>query len=210
MMFPVSTKILRPARRGRRPREQGPALDRARLVETALSFARSGGLESLNIRTVASGLGVSPRLIYHHVRDKEELLALLTDAVLDGRMPDLAPDDWETRLRNVAQAVQFAYREYPGSAAFILSRSANRLEQPNALKIRTALFEAFAQAGLEREQQHEMLVLFSIIVLGNVVVAESLPDEGRLAMQRETLEAAFARGVEMLVAAVRAAGAAAG
>ena len=34
--------------------------------------------EALNIRPVAQRLGVSPRLLYHHVRDKEAMLALLT------------------------------------------------------------------------------------------------------------------------------------
>lgn len=194
------------SRRGRRPQAEGPALDRARLLQALLAMARERGVGALNIRAVAHALGVSPRLIYHHVSGKEEMLALLTDELLRGRMPDLSPPDWETRLRNVAEAVQLAYRDYPGSAAFILSRSANRLEQPNALLVREAIFDALAQAGLDQGQQEEMLILFSVVVLGNVVVAESLDlQEDALAVTRGKVEAAFARSTDMLIRAVRAA-----
>jgi AcrR family transcriptional regulator len=194
------------SRRGRRPLAEGPALDRARLVSTLIDMARSGGVAALNIRPVAQALGVSPRHIYHHVRDKEEMLGLVTDEILRGRMPDLSSADWETRLRNIAAAVHLAYRDVPGSAAFILSRSANRLDQPNALRIREAIFAALEQAGLDRAQSEEILILFSVVVLGNVIVAESLPlADGELAVQREKVEAAFARSTDMLLATIRSA-----
>ncbi|MBA2933696.1 TetR/AcrR family transcriptional regulator C-terminal domain-containing protein [Sphingomonas sp. CGMCC 1.13654] len=166
-------------------------------------MARSGGIDALNIRSVALALCVSPRLIYNHVRDKEDMLALLTDEILRDRMPDLSATDWRTRLRNIAAAVQSAYRDYPGSAAFILSRSANRLGQPNALRVRTAIFGALEEAGLDRHRQEEILVLFSVIVLGSVVVAESLPsDERDMAIARARAEMAFGRGTDMLIQAI--------
>lgn len=202
----ISATPIAPARRGRRPQAEGPALDRTRLIQALLDMARSKGMGALNIRPVAQALGVSPRLIYHHVSGKEEMLALLTDEILRDRMPDLAPAGWESRLRNIATAVQLAYRDYPGSASFILSRSANRLEQPNALRIREAIFGALAQAGLDRDRQEEFLILFSVVVLGNVVVAESLPaQEQDLAMTRGKVEAAFARSTDMLIQAIHAA-----
>ncbi len=195
-----------PPRRGRRRQADGPALDRIRLIQTLLDMAREGGVEALNIRPVALRLGVSPRLLYHHVQNKEEMLGLLTDEIMRGRMPDLSPSDWEERLRNITRAVHLAYRDYAGSAAFILSRSANRLEQPNALAIRQAIFTAFAQAGLDQRQSEEMLVIFSVVVMGNAVVAESLDaNDARLAMQRDLIEAAFMRSTDMLLAAIRAA-----
>jgi len=50
-----------------------------------------------------------------------------------------------------------------------------------------------------------MLVIFSVIVLGNVVVSESLDDnDNRLAMQRNVVEAALTRATDMLLTAIRA------
>jgi hypothetical protein len=48
-----------------------------------------------------------------------------------------------------------------------------------------------------------MLVLFSVIVLGSVVVAESLPSNQReMAMARARVERAFGRGTDMLIQAI--------
>ena len=50
-----------------------------------------------------------------------------------------------------------------------------------------------------------MLVIFAVIVFGNVVVAESLEDnDERLAMQRDVVEAAFTRAIDMLLDAIHA------
>ena len=199
MPEPPDVSLL-PPRRGRRPQAEGPALDRSRLVATLKDMARSGGIDALNIRPVARQLGVSPRLIYHYVRNKDEMLALLTDEILASRMPDLSAASWQERLRRIADAVQLAYREFPGSAAFILSRSANQLALPRATKIRTAIFDAFREAGLSAREGEEMLVIFSVVILGNVVVAESLDkNTERLAMQRDVVEAAFGRSADMLL-----------
>ncbi|ARS26836.1 hypothetical protein ACFB49_23240 [Sphingomonas sp. DBB INV C78] len=192
-----------PGRRGRRPLVEGPALDRKRLTDTLVEMAHARGIEALSIRAVAQALGVSPRLIYLHVRDKEEMLGLLTDEILRARMPDLTSGDWQTRLRRIVAAVHVAYRDVPGSAGFILGRSANRLDQPHALKIRQAIFAALGQAGLDERQCEEMLILFSVVVLGNVVIAESLPAaDAQLAVRRERVEAAFARSTDMLLDAI--------
>ena len=193
MPEPPDVSLL-PPRRGRRPQTEGPALDRSRLVATLKDMARSGGIDALNIRPVARQLGVSPRLIYHYVRNKDEMLALLTDEILASRMPDLSAASWQERLRRIADAVQLAYREFPGS------RSANQLALPRATKIRTAIFDAFREAGLSAREGEEMLVIFSVVILGNVVVAESLDkNTERLAMQRDVVEAAFGRSADMLL-----------
>lgn len=47
-------------------------------MRVALDMARSGGIDALNILSVAQALGVFPRLIYNHVRDKEDMFALRT------------------------------------------------------------------------------------------------------------------------------------
>src|SRR3546814_1631608 len=43
--------------------------------------ARTEGVEALNMRRVARELGVSARLLYHHVRNKDEMVELLADEI---------------------------------------------------------------------------------------------------------------------------------
>lgn len=199
-------KLDQAKRRGRPPQALGPALDRTRLVFTMLEMAREGGMDSLNIRPVAKRLGVSPRLIYHHVQDKDEMLCLLTDAILRGRLPDLSDSDWQSRLRSLARAVRLAYRDFPGSAAFILAHTPNDLSQPNALAFREAVTAALKDAGLTERQCEEMRIVFSVVVLGGVVLAESRRDDHPgMGLPQDVIEAASERATDVMIAGVLAA-----
>jgi TetR/AcrR family tetracycline transcriptional repressor len=160
--------------RGRRRLADGPALDQARIIETLLNIARSEGLAALNMRRVGSELGVSSRLLYHYVRDKEEMIELLTDAITARSMPDLSHPDWEVRLRNVAAAARNAYTDFPGVPAMILSRSISRVSQPHAAAVREGVLQALRDAGLSKDNVEISYIQFSVILLGSLVMRENV------------------------------------
>ncbi|GAA0482750.1 TetR/AcrR family transcriptional regulator [Streptomyces olivaceiscleroticus] len=81
------------ARRGRPAR-----LSRDRIVAAALDIVARGGSEALSMRRVADALGCSPMSLYRHVRDKEELLVLMLDRIVDGLPRPALPDDPRARL----------------------------------------------------------------------------------------------------------------
>jgi AcrR family transcriptional regulator len=98
-----------PRKRGRRRLDEGPALDRDRLIATLLTIVEREGLAAINMRRVARDLDVSPRLIYHHIRDKETMLVTLFDQILARHMPKLDGLDWQETLRAVAATAPQAY-----------------------------------------------------------------------------------------------------
>ena len=57
-------------------------LSRAGLVATALDLVQADGLAALTMRGLADRLGVKPASLYWHVRDRDELIELLGDALL--------------------------------------------------------------------------------------------------------------------------------
>jgi TetR/AcrR family tetracycline transcriptional repressor len=61
-----------------RPRRPHP-LNRAELVEAALSIVDAEGLPALTMRRLADALGVEAMSLYHHVPSKEALLDLTVD-----------------------------------------------------------------------------------------------------------------------------------
>jgi TetR/AcrR family transcriptional regulator, tetracycline repressor protein len=69
-----------PYRDTRRPRERRP-LDRKQVVQAALALLDEVGLDALTMRTLAERLGVKAASLYRHVRDKQDLLALLADEI---------------------------------------------------------------------------------------------------------------------------------
>lgn len=95
-------------------------LSRERIIDAAISIADRDGLESLSMRRLAADLGVDPMSLYHHVGDKDGLLAAMTDAVIS-RIPQPGPDpDWATALRTAlldARATMLAHPWTPAAVA---------------------------------------------------------------------------------------------
>ena len=50
----------------------------------ALEIGTAEGLEAVSLRRLAQELGVTPMALYRHVRDKQDLINAMTEAVLDG------------------------------------------------------------------------------------------------------------------------------
>lgn len=156
------------------------------------------------MRRVARDLGVSPRLIYHHVRDKEAMLVTLFDEILSRHMPKLEGLGWEAVLREIAATAERAYAPYPGVAAAILARSVNATIQPHARIIREAVLTALVDAGLDPDQVETAYVQFSVFTLGSLVLRENI-DRGdeKLALTRARIERSLEMGLDMFLAGIR-------
>lgn len=75
----------------------------------------SQGFESLSMRPLARELGVSAMAIYHHVGNKNDLLALLVDAVLSRiEIPAADSGSWQDRLRSLNGRSSVVVASYPG------------------------------------------------------------------------------------------------
>jgi TetR/AcrR family tetracycline transcriptional repressor len=187
-----------PRRPGRRPLQEGPALDRERLLTALLELGRIEGVGALNMRRVAAELGVSTRLLYHFVRDKDEMLDLLADAILERNMPDLSDPDWRGRLRAIATTVRTACAGYPGLPAAILARALDRVDRPCAVTLRRTLFAAFAEAGLPPARAEAAYVNYAALVLGGMILLENARGADLL-VARERVQQSLESGLELLL-----------
>ncbi|MGH2444655.1 MAG: TetR/AcrR family transcriptional regulator [Candidatus Limnocylindria bacterium] len=61
-----------------------PGLTRGVVVAKALEIGTIEGLEAVSLRRLAQELGVTPMALYRHVRDKQDLINAMTEAVLEG------------------------------------------------------------------------------------------------------------------------------
>ncbi|MGH9107391.1 MAG: TetR/AcrR family transcriptional regulator, partial [Acidimicrobiales bacterium] len=68
----------------RRQRGRAPwgTISREAVVGKALELVEAGGYEAMTIRGLAAELGVAPMSLYHHVRDKDDLLDEVVDRLL--------------------------------------------------------------------------------------------------------------------------------
>ena len=146
-------------------------LDRARVVHTALDLMDHVGLDGLTMRRLAEALGVTAGSLYRHVRDKDELLVLLADA-LSGQVPMLAEDvPWRDALRSMAagyRRVLLAHRD----AARLLAGT--RPAGPRRLQHIETMLRVLVAAGFNGADAAWAAYHF------NNLVTESVADEVRL------------------------------
>ncbi len=74
------------------------------------------------MRKLGQELGVDPMSLYNHVRDKDDLLDGIADAVVGEIDPPSAGGDWRTSMRDVLLAARDAMLRHPWAAAVLESR----------------------------------------------------------------------------------------
>ncbi len=96
---------------GRRPR-----FTRAEIARAALRIADDEGIDALSMRRLAAELDAATMTLYHYIRTKDELLALVTDAVMgEVVLPpgEALPQDWREAVRVIAHRSRVVLGRHP-------------------------------------------------------------------------------------------------
>jgi AcrR family transcriptional regulator len=89
-------------------------LTRELIVEVALARAVADGFESLSTRRLADDLGVTPMALYRHVRNKDEIVDAVVDALLRTvAAPRAARSDWRGWLEEQARSLRGLFQRHP-------------------------------------------------------------------------------------------------
>src|SRR5215831_19159923 len=89
-----------------RPRRKRRTLDQPQVVRAALVLLDDVGLDELTMRRLAERLDVKAASLYRHVRNKEELLALLGDEISAEIPLPTASGSWRDQLAASAHNVR--------------------------------------------------------------------------------------------------------
>ncbi|GAA3162746.1 hypothetical protein GCM10010466_62130 [Planomonospora alba] len=91
-------------RRERHPVSTGPNGERERVVRAAIALADAQGFEAVSMRSIAATLGIPTMSLYGLLRGKEELAALMVDAVFgELELPQEPPPGWRAHLELAAR-----------------------------------------------------------------------------------------------------------
>jgi AcrR family transcriptional regulator len=101
-------------RRDERVQPRRRILEREEIVTAALAIADRDGFDAVSMRRVAGELGVGAMSLYHYVVDKDELVALMADALsgellVEGELPG----DWRGALREIAHRTYATFLRHP-------------------------------------------------------------------------------------------------
>jgi AcrR family transcriptional regulator len=100
----------RPAPGTRRPR-----LTREQIAAAALAIADAEGFEAVSMRRIADALGAGTMTLYHYMRTKTDLLALMDDALMaEALVPEgEMPAGWREGLAAIARRSRDAFIAHP-------------------------------------------------------------------------------------------------
>lgn len=94
---------------------------RSDVVDRAITVLDEYGLESLTMRRLATELGVQPSALYHHVPNKQTLLAAVADEILArGRRPRHART-WDRRVVELCSELRDAMLAYRDGAEVVVT-----------------------------------------------------------------------------------------
>jgi AcrR family transcriptional regulator len=177
-----------------RPRVRRDHLDEQAIVGAAVKLARNR-LAELTMRTLANELEVSVGALYKHVSGRDELLAMVVDAVLD-RAPRMGVDvgDGWLALRAQVLGVQALLDRYPGLDEAVTAHSPR---SPKADELRREGMAALQRERLSADDAHKVYRAVTWLWLGSRTALE-----GR-ARRRADIDT-FAEALDILIAGLKA------
>jgi AcrR family transcriptional regulator len=179
----------RPERGARRPK-----FTRDQIASTALAIADAEGFAAVSMRRIAAELGAGTMTLYYYVRTKDELVALMDDAIMaEVLIPaDEFPSHWYDALAAVAMSTWDVLMRHP----WALNALQNATAGPNAMRHFEQSLAAIADTGLAGADKFALLALVDDYVHGNVLRTAEISTGA--VMDDETVEAAIQYGQDQL------------
>lgn len=188
------------------------------VVSAALRVLNEHGLEACSMRRVAAELDVQPSALYHHVPNKQSLLALMADRIVrgvgrgsssesgadvPGSTDDVDPRALCIELRDAMLAVRDGADVVATAEAFRLGSSAieRRLaELVGADGARTLLFYTFGHA--QSTQTHRQAAAFGALLAASEGAGSASTDDSADpagAAGDVDLDGSYARGLDIIL-----------
>jgi AcrR family transcriptional regulator len=146
------------------PASRRPAHTRADIARAAVEIADAEGFDAVSMRRVAQRLGAGTMTLYHYVRNKDELITLMSDAVMsEVLVPDeeLA-DDWRTAVTQIATRTRNTFAAHH----WIFERMGDGRPGPSGMRHFEQSLRAVAPLGLGRNETFELIGLIDDYVFG--------------------------------------------
>src|SRR4051812_47066426 len=152
--------------------EQRTRLSRERVLDAAIAFADSSGLETLSMRKLGESVGVEAMSLYNHVANKEDLLDGMIDVVFGEIDLPSAEDGWKPALRQRAVSMRLALSRHRWAIGLMESRTS---PGPRNLRQHDAVLGVLDAAGFSAELAAHTFSAVDSYVYGFALQEKGLP-----------------------------------
>lgn len=146
------------------PAARRPSHSRADIARAAIEIADAEGFDAVSMRRVAQKLGAGTMTLYHYVRNKDELITLMSDTIM-GEI--LVPEeelsaDWRIALTQIASRTRQAFANH----RWIFDRFGDGRPGPNGMRHFEQSLAAVSSLELDREETFELIAHVDDYVFG--------------------------------------------
>jgi AcrR family transcriptional regulator len=179
------------------PGSRRPRFSRDQIAATALEIADRDGFEAVSMRRIAAVLGAAPMTLYHYVRTKDDLIALMDDALMAELLvaPGELPEDWRAALAEISRRTRRMILAHPWA---LVSMQESQLG-PNAMRHFEQSLAAVSGTGLDTADRVGLVSVVDDYVFGNALhTSESLKRAAMAAANPGMVKALMEVGMALL------------
>jgi AcrR family transcriptional regulator len=150
------------------------------VLRAAVELADAGGLETLSMRRLAQQVGVEAMSLYHHVRNKRDLLGGMLDIMYSEIEEPLGDGDWRSAMRRSAISFHHLLLRHRWACSLLMSPMG---PSPARLRYMDAVLGRLRSAGFSADMTHHAyhaldshIVGFTLWLLPFLALATEQPD----------------------------------
>jgi AcrR family transcriptional regulator len=154
-------------------------LTREKIAAAALSIADENGFEAVSMRRIAQELNVGTMSLYYYVKTKDDLIAMMDDALMGETLLPSLPKGWKRAIVEIARRTHALFIRHPWALSAMLSAPPGL----NAMRHMEQCLEALAGTSMTGGQKITLLAMVDDFVFGHAL---------REAADDSTIDAEFA------------------
>jgi AcrR family transcriptional regulator len=161
------------------PGARRPRFSREQIAAVALEIADAEGFEAVSMRRIAADLGAATMTLYNYLRTKDDLLALMHDAIMaEVLVPaDELPGEWRPALTMIAGRVRDALVRHPWATGSLQEAQFG----PNAMRRFEQFLAAVDGMELTTADKFDLLGVINSYVFGNALISAESRQRARSA-----------------------------
>jgi len=143
------------------------------VIDAALRIMDAEGIEAVTMRRIGRELGVEAMSLYNHVRDKDDILDGISEAVMGRFEIPSSTGDWTRDVRAMAHEWRRLLGLHPGVMQLLAERH-KPLEGMATYRPMNAALEAIAGAQLSPRELAQAFNAFGSYIMGFVMMEQGL------------------------------------
>jgi AcrR family transcriptional regulator len=144
---------------------QNTNLSREAIAAAALQIADEEGFDAVSMRRVAQELSVGTMSLYYYVKTKDDLIAVMDDALLGEALLPKVPKGWQQAMMEIARHTHALFLRHPWALVSMLSAPPGL----NAMRHMEQCLEALAETHMTNSEKLALLATVDDFVFGHAL-----------------------------------------